>query len=786
MSNKSKRTRRHWAKAYRSLNPRSAFQRNMRHAKANTQQAWSGLEALESRVLFSANFLDGLPVVDYSLVVEEGPQAADVVDTGSNPSGAVTLENTFSLHSNPTANHTIYLDFDGHVTVNTQWNTWSGVDTIVTPAYDIDGNTSFFSDVELTRIGNIFERVAEDFAPFDVNVTTELPSIDDLLKSGSGDTRWGGRMVIGGSSTDWTGQSAGGFAYINSFNWSYDMPGFVFEAQLGNGHEKYTAEAISHEAGHMLGLNHDGSSSTEYYAGHGSGETGWASIMGVGYYKNLTQWSRGEYAGANNTQDDLSIITSQNGFGYRADDHGSTIGTASNLTLSGSSLSGSGIIERNTDADVFAFSTDSGTINLNISPFQRGPNLDILAQLYDASDNLITSSNPTGSLEANLSADVSAGTYFLKITGAGQGDPASTGYSDYGSLGQYTISGQVVEPPPSFSVSDVTVNEGDGTATFTVSLSQAVSQAVTVDVATLDGTALQTGDYQAVSQTLTFNAGQTSQSVVVSIVDDAVTESNETFTLQLSNATGGASIFDNQGVGTIVDNDTVVYVNISDVTLNEGNPKKGKNAGPRTTQATFTITLSEASNDTVTVQYTTQDGTATATDGAIDNEFDDYFAESGTVTFAAGQTTQTITIGVIGDGLTESNETFTVNLANATNATIADGQATGTILNDDSSGGGGGGGNGRGGKKNRNTTQSDQTQALSDAKSSLSTWASTQLRRDSAPSLSRASFKTTVKSSNWRLTSILDSSDDTSDSDSEPVYPWQHVSEGFQLQSYDG
>lgn len=76
---------------------------------------------------------------------------------------------------------------------------------------------------------------------------------------------------------------------IGSFNWNSDTPTFVFDEQLGNGNEKYTAEAISHKVGHTLGLSHDGriTPSEEYYGGHGSGDTGWASIMGVGYYQNL-------------------------------------------------------------------------------------------------------------------------------------------------------------------------------------------------------------------------------------------------------------------------------------------------------------------------------------------------------------------------------------------------------------------------------------------------------------------------------------------------------------------
>ena len=120
---------------------------------------------------------------------------------------------------------------------------------------------------------------------------------------------------------------------------------FVFPDYLANGHEKYTADAISHEVGHTLGLHHDGKGTTEYYAGHGSAPTGWAPIMGVGYYRKLTQWSPGDYAGATQHENDLAIITTQNGFGYRPDDHGNNVASATPAIQSGTTgISGSGFI----------------------------------------------------------------------------------------------------------------------------------------------------------------------------------------------------------------------------------------------------------------------------------------------------------------------------------------------------------------------------------------------------------------------------------------------------------
>ncbi|HEY9873928.1 MAG TPA: hypothetical protein V6D12_10855, partial [Candidatus Obscuribacterales bacterium] len=383
-----------------------------------------------------------LPPVDPNLIKNQQPQQIEPV------SAALDLSQTFFLNSLVGANHTIYLDFNGHTTSGTFWNSsFTGGANIVTPAFDFDGNTASFSNAELERIHYIWQRVAEDFSPFNVNVTTQAPTdINDLTKSSTSDTRWGVRVAIGGSSYDWYKAEAGGVAYLTSFNWDSDTPTFVFDEQLTNGDEKFTAEAISHEVGHTLGLKHDGrlTPAEGYYYGHGSGDTGWAPIMGAGYYQNLTQWSKGEYASANNTEDDLQIITTQNGFGYRTDDTGSTIATAKALTISGASVSGSGIIERNTDLDFYSFVTGAGSINLTINPFSRGPNLDIWAGLYNSDGTLITSSNPTDLLSASITANVAAGTYYLAIDGVGKGDPLGTGYTDYGSLGQYSISGSII------------------------------------------------------------------------------------------------------------------------------------------------------------------------------------------------------------------------------------------------------------------------------------------------------------------------------------------------------
>ena len=190
-----------------------------------------------------------------------------------------------------------------------------------------------------------------------------------------------------------------------------------------------------------------GTSTTGYCQGHGSGATGWAPIMGVGYYQQLVQWSKGEYAGANNKQDDYAVM-GNTGLALRPDDHGNTLAAATALaatTANGvTTLAGSGVIERPTDGDVFRFTAGPGAATISVNPAPRGPKLDILATLRDGAGAVLATSNPADSLPATLTVTLpAAGTYYVTVDGIGKGDPLTTGYTDYGSIGQYSISGTV-------------------------------------------------------------------------------------------------------------------------------------------------------------------------------------------------------------------------------------------------------------------------------------------------------------------------------------------------------
>jgi len=399
------------------------------------------------------------PVPDLPEVAPESAQAPGVDGSAPVTAAAAAVDNAFLLHSRPGAPNVVYLDFDGHEISGTAWN--SSHDPLYAKPYDLDGDPSTFNDAERAAIAEIWHRVAEDFAAFDIDVTTEEP-----LSFGPNT----GRILIT-SKTDANGKampsnSGGGVAYIGVFGGfsyaSYFSPALVYYDNLGKV-TPYIAEASSHEFGHNLGLSHDGSSSTTYYSGHGSGYTSWAPIMGNPYAKNVTQWSKGEYSGANNTQDDIEVIT--NALGLAADDHGDNRSSATPLVVDSDGEvvvsdpqvdpdnlypENKGVIDSSDDSDYFRFDVAGGAVDLTVNPSwqafyrssQRGNNLDIEAKLLDANGNVVAQSDPTSDTYANVSASVPAGTYYLAVTGVGNGN-----YTAYASQGQYYISGSVAAAP---------------------------------------------------------------------------------------------------------------------------------------------------------------------------------------------------------------------------------------------------------------------------------------------------------------------------------------------------
>jgi hypothetical protein len=240
-----------------------------------------------------------------------------------------------------------------------------------------------------------------------------------------------------------------------------------------------------------------------------------------------------------------------------------------------------------------------------------------------------------------------------------------------GVTGDWILRLGIVTPSanPALSVLDVVLpegNSGSSQAIFTVSLSPASAQAVTVEYGTSDGSAAAGADYVAASGTLTFLANETVKTFPVTINGDVIDESDETFAIQLTNPTN-AVIDRGEAAGTITDDDAPPSLSVSDVSVTEGHSGA--------VNAVFNVSLGGLTAHAVSVSYAT--ASETATSGA------DFTAASGTLTFTPGTSTRTITVTVHGDLADEPNETFLVNLGAPVNATLADGQARGTILDDD-------------------------------------------------------------------------------------------------------
>jgi fibronectin type 3 domain-containing protein len=351
-----------------------------------------------------------------------------------------------ALNSRPSATRKLFLDFDGAESM-----TWAGKTTGITPRFDMDGNTSSFNSTELDTITAIFNRVAEKFSPFDLNITTEDPG-----SYGDGQTL---RAVIGGNGS-WYG-NAGGVAYVGGFYNTASNVVWVFSDVLSD-NAKYVAEAVAHESGHGFGLWHQSAwNGTTKTAEYFSGTADKAPILGSSYSSARGLWWSGfaNVNGAKTAQADMSILAnSTNGFGYRTDDFGNTIATAATLNLDGPNIDDAGTIEQTTDVDYFAFTTLAGTITVNVSPFSPGGMLDATLRIVDSAGNTIATHNPTTSLSATLTVDLGAGTYYAIVGSAGS----------YGDVGQYTLSGNIVTSPDYVAKpASVAATSTNGAATVT-------------------------------------------------------------------------------------------------------------------------------------------------------------------------------------------------------------------------------------------------------------------------------------------------------------------------------
>ncbi|MEZ0267303.1 MAG: fibronectin type III domain-containing protein [Phycisphaerae bacterium] len=385
------------------------------------------LTELEARRLLSGS---GLCVNDpwelhTDLPTLEAATTATTTTVTAKPAAVFPLTAIPALSSRPGATAKLYLDFNGDYT-----SAWGSYRPGTTPAYDIDGNATTFSDAEIARIREIWARVSEKYSPFNVNVTTVDP--------GALADRVAVKVVVGGTGP-WLGAKAGGITYTGSFTNGAPNVGFVFSSNLAGGIAQSVAEAAAHEAGHAFGLSHQakwsGSTLVEAYS-TGTGVI--APIMGNSYTAQRGVWWAGTIGSSPTSyQDDLAILSgANNGFGYRADDYGNAAATATTLTASGATVTPrSGVIERTGDADVFRFTTGAGAVRFTAAVPTAGPMLDARLTLTNAAGAVLVTAN-TAALGETLSATVPAGTYYIAVAGKGA----------YGDLGTYTLSGTVVAP----------------------------------------------------------------------------------------------------------------------------------------------------------------------------------------------------------------------------------------------------------------------------------------------------------------------------------------------------
>ncbi|MCA9054783.1 MAG: VCBS domain-containing protein, partial [Planctomycetaceae bacterium] len=332
------------------------------------------------------------------------------------------------LNSLPGASSSLFLDFDGHSGTDS-WGTYTAL-----PFNFGGGLANTFSPGERLAIRNSWSVTSEDYSPFDINVTTVQPSvINDRVAQRLAITESNGSIVgVGGSL---------GVAFLNSFafggvnnqtSWVFASSFSTFGASSGlSGRIMATAIEIgnttSHEIGHALGLEHWATQS-----GAANGATifpnGIMSTPDQGLNREI--WQSGVRAEDGSPQEDVVVIANAtNGFGFRTDDHGGTLMTATVLTLNGVTYTSAGVISQYSDLDLFQFvASSTTTIKVDVNEYVN--DLDVQIRLLDNLGNPVSVSDPSGSFDANLTVNLATGTYYLEVTTDGE----------HGELGQYSVS----------------------------------------------------------------------------------------------------------------------------------------------------------------------------------------------------------------------------------------------------------------------------------------------------------------------------------------------------------
>lgn len=433
------------------------------------------------------------PATGYSWLTEDQMVAPHARLAQQAEASAAAVDAALSLHSRAGSTKKIYLDFDGFTVVSgTAWAS-NGISTGAKSGFSIDGDPSTFTQAELDYIATVWRIVAEKYSPFDVDVTTAFQSDDALTRTTSGDTAYGTHVVFtddqNARTSGCTPAGCAGIAWIDVFNNVETLnkyePAWVYTTlNFGSGDFQQTAgqaaNSAAHEVGHTLALHHDatGSQPTGYYGGQGV----WSPIMGssnravqqfnnLGYPDAATPGQVDPTDGVTLDPDDFDVITKA-GLAYRPalEDEGGALDAPA---TTGQVVSADGVITTDADTDTFTVdrSACTGALTVAATGIGMGQTLDLKLTVGGPSDTLVddpvtgftagTPNTPTG-MNASLSVPTaSAGTMTVTVEGVGD---ATSGYSGYGSVGQYhlAISGcvpgaaVVPDPPTGLAAAQIT------------------------------------------------------------------------------------------------------------------------------------------------------------------------------------------------------------------------------------------------------------------------------------------------------------------------------------------
>ena len=426
------------------------------------------LDELAARTGLDAGELARTVAFDRSLLVDSEGRMIAVCPVAPAPADdspflavtdpdSIPLSQAFNLSSRPGASKTMYLDFTGYaLPAGTLWEQWETGAWDFDP-YDTDGDPSTFSDQERREIIEQWVQIVEDFAAWDLNITTADPGSDALLRASELDQNYGIRNIMT-QQPEGFGPAFGGIAPVGVFGGvvqdTLDVHSYIcFSVNKGSLNGSMTA---SHEAGHTLGLLHDGLDDLTYHPGSiDDGSSSWGPIMGAPFGRNISQWSDGDYPNATNFQDDLLIFTqAPNNLPLLADDHAGIFSSATPLP---GGQTGEGTIAPS-DLDIFRVEAPCGVDALSLNVSGEGPNLDARVTVTRQSDGAVVADlDPNGTPAINATLSLAPGVYFFTVRPSFE--PVTDGpISDYGSIGQYEIT---VDLTTGCCPADV---NGDGTA----------------------------------------------------------------------------------------------------------------------------------------------------------------------------------------------------------------------------------------------------------------------------------------------------------------------------------